>query len=879
MWKWERSTGRNAWAVIEGANAAGYTPVAADTNAFLRVTAAYEDEHGTGKSVSEVVPNIVTGPLLSSLRVTTEAADAASAQAMYPAFDPQTLHYGIGCNASDTMTVTLTAPDDARVAVDGVQADSGTATSVPVSEYDDVSINVTDASGAGTTYRVHCMVDVLFAITTVTYPEAAGTIEDLIVFAHGQHFMAVDHNGVPRFRRLVPGLSGFATRFHRIGAEGAYRYAYAVGGERDSLYTILDENLEPIDESVRTVAPLVKINTHDFQVLDNGNYLLMAYEPATRDFTDIDLPYREGTALSALSALSAVAVQDSAIQIVTPTGEAVLTWNSWDHMAIEDCVQHRFPVRLAAHTGTGPLRDNDGDYAHVNGLHSIDGRTVVASFRGCARVLAIDVDSGAVVWRLGLSNLSDEEWAARGIGPPPLDFINDPLGQNCDQHTSRFFPNGNVFMYDNGVECAIDPETFEKLGRRGSEYSRAVEYALDLENHEAVFVRDHSLRNEKKYVGNVTGNVDYLDNGDWLVSWGRLRSLAQTDRQFPDNEAATLVDPDTGEEKLAIRFKKLEKLPGETRLPRISATALPTEALAPQPIPLIAQLPASTYTSVFHLGDSDEPQVVVAFGRPVADFDPASPSFNVAGAAVASVSAHVMAGEAANAYLVTLTPAGAGAITFSLVADQPCADGGICTADGTTLSEVPSPLVIGPPVTATFDREAHSVREGNDVTIQVRLSTAHQGVRSVTVPITVGGGTASIEDITAADGVTFEAGETQRNLLVEALDDDLVEGSETIELSFGALPHGVVAGATAAATVTLTDADSADIAFSVDSSEVAEGGSTAFTLAITNGVTFERNQTLSLTVGGTATHGDDFRILDAYNQALSPPYVLTFPAG
>ena len=40
-WRWERSAGRNAWAVIDGAAAASYTPVAADTNTFLRVTATY----------------------------------------------------------------------------------------------------------------------------------------------------------------------------------------------------------------------------------------------------------------------------------------------------------------------------------------------------------------------------------------------------------------------------------------------------------------------------------------------------------------------------------------------------------------------------------------------------------------------------------------------------------------------------------------------------------------------------------------------------------------------------------------------------------------------------------------------------------------------
>ena len=117
-------------------------------------------------------------------------------------------------------------------------------------------------------------------------------------------------------------------------------------------------------------------------------------------------------------------------------------------------------------------------------------------------------------------------------------------------------------------------------------------------------------------------------------------------------------------------------------------------ALAPQPEPLTALLPSSSHTSVFHTGAGDSPQVVVAFNQPVMDFDETTPSLNVTGATVASVSLHVVAGESANAYVVTLTPAGTSDITVRLVADQPCADGGICTAGETLLSEVPASHVI-----------------------------------------------------------------------------------------------------------------------------------------------------------------------------------------
>ena len=456
VWQWERSTGRNAWAVIDGGAAASYTLVAADTNTFLRVTATYADEHGTGKTVSEVVPNVVTGPLLTGLTAETSNSQADTARGLYPAFDPLTLHYGIGCNSTDTLVLTVSAAANARVGVAGVQAASAPM-AVDVSEDSDVAIRLSDASGAGTTYVVHCLPEVFFEIETHTFPNT-DAFEDLILFSRNRYFTLMDRNGVPRLHLPFAGGIVFAVRFHRVGADGAYRYGFRVGSAD---YTILDEDFEVVADGVRTVAPLTDLDTHDFQILEDGNYLLMAYEPATRDFSDIDLPYLDGADVSSVDVL------DSAFQIVTPRGHAVFTWNSWGNMAIEDCVQHRFPVTLS----TDPdMRSPDGGYAHINGMHVVDG-VLVASMRGCSKVLGIDVKPGVtrgdVLWRMGRTNLSDAEWAARDIGPRPLDFINDPEGEFCGQHTARFLPNGNIFLFDNGVVCAIDPWTFEELGREG----------------------------------------------------------------------------------------------------------------------------------------------------------------------------------------------------------------------------------------------------------------------------------------------------------------------------------------------------------------------------------------------------------------------------
>ena len=680
VWQWERSTGRNSWAVIDGAAAESYTPVAADTNTFLRVTATYEDEHGTGKTVSEVAPNVVTGLLLTGLTAETDDSQADAARGLYPAFDPQTLHYGIGCNGTDTLVLTVSAAANARVAVAGVQAASAPV-SVAVTADSDVAIRLSDASGAGTTYVVHCLRDVFFEIETVPYP-GTDLLEDLILFNRAGYLRLMDRNGVPRLRLGFAGASQVAVRFHRIGVDGAYRYGF-IQDLQDPSFIVLDEDFEVVEDNVSTVgSSLTPINPHDFQILENGNYLLTANPTVMGDFRDFDLPPPADEGVD----LSSVRVWDQTLQIVTPGpgAQAVFTWGSWGNIAVEDCVQHRFPVTLSTDPEERRAR---ADISHFNGGHMVDG-VIAASLRGCSKVLGIDVATGDVVWRMGRTNLSDAEWAARDIGPRPLDFINDPEGEFCGQHSARILPKGNVFLFDNGVVCAIDPWTFDELGREGSDFSRAVEYALDLENHEAVFVRDHSLRGTRDHLGYATGNVDVLDNGDWLVSWGRPLDVDVT---IPDNEVATLVDPATGQEKLGIRFREL---PASERNRRINATVAPAEALAPQPEPLTALLPSSSHTSVFHTGAGDSPQVVVAFNQPVVDFDETTPSLNVTGATVASVSLHVVAGESANAYVVTLTPAGTSDITVRLVADQPCADGGICTAGETLLSEVPASHVI-----------------------------------------------------------------------------------------------------------------------------------------------------------------------------------------
>ena len=158
-----------------------------------------------------------------------------------------------------------------------------------------------------------------------------------------------------------------------------------------------------------------------------------------------------------------------------------------------------------------------------------------------------------------------------------------------------------------------------------------------------------------------------------------------------------------------------------------------------EPPPLEAEFPPSSFSSQSHTGADDWPQVIVAFSRAVSSFAASTPSVSVTGGMVSSVSAHEEEGLE-HTWMFFLDPEGAGAIEFSLVADQPCSAGGICTEDGATLSVVPPAHTIPGP---------EPVVENSPATGGPTISGAPQVGETLTV------GTSGIADEDGLDNVTF----------------------------------------------------------------------------------------------------------------------------
>ena len=151
-------------------------------------------------------------------------------------------------------------------------------------------ISLTDAEGAETQYVVHCLSDD-FGEVTVTKPLGeAKVLDELILYFRDGRLVIMDSDGVPRWHtkpRNIPGSQFF--RFYPDGG-GEPRYSYRGPG---GTYQILDATRQALS-LVSAVAPLTRADGHDFRVLEDGNYMLMAYQDTERDLSHLTFDDRTG---------------------------------------------------------------------------------------------------------------------------------------------------------------------------------------------------------------------------------------------------------------------------------------------------------------------------------------------------------------------------------------------------------------------------------------------------------------------------------------------------------------------------------------------------------------------------------------------------------
>ena len=234
---------------------------------------------------------------------------------------------------------------------------------------------------------------------------------------------------------------------------------------------------------------------HDLQLLDDGGYILQAYDSITVDLSGITP-----------GGLTDAVVITLIIQEFDSNKNLIFEWDAWDYLNIAN-YQH---LNLA---------DNFVNWMHGNSIHVDLDSNILISNRRSSEVIKIDRYSGQVLWIFGGPNNE-------------FDITNDPYNGFSRQHDVRRIDNGNILVFDNGNDH--EPPI-----------SRALEYELNEDQKTADLVWEFSHPNE--YVGNAMGSVQRLPNNNTLINWGRLigQGGGFTEVDYDKNIVLDIQYPDT----------------------------------------------------------------------------------------------------------------------------------------------------------------------------------------------------------------------------------------------------------------------------------------------------------------------------------------------
>jgi hypothetical protein len=247
------------------------------------------------------------------------------------------------------------------------------------------------------------------------------------------------------------------------------------------------------------------VDTHDMLLLDNGHYLMMAYDPQVVDMSKIV----EGGNPEAI-------VEGFVVQEVDKDRNVYFEWRSWDYLEITDV------------SDTIDLTAEEIDYVHGNAFEFDLEGNLMMSMRNMEEITKINYETGEIIWRLGL------------LAKKNMFTFNDTIGWSW-QHDIRQLPNGNITIYDNG------------RNHRPESFSQAVEYELDEENMTATLVWNH--REDPDIYRRATGSHRRITEDRSLIGWGMGSPLLATEINTNGERHLDLLGPEGTNDYRVQRFE------------------------------------------------------------------------------------------------------------------------------------------------------------------------------------------------------------------------------------------------------------------------------------------------------------------------------------
>ena len=178
VWKWESSTDQNSWTVISGETTNSYTPDSDDVGNYLKVTATYTDDEGSGQTAEAETSNAVV--LRPATNENPEFADATTTRSIAentPAL--QNIGAPVSATHADskgTLVYSLSGTDVTSFAIDTTTGQLKTHAALNYEDKDEYTVTVS-VSDELDDYEVADTVDddtvtVTITVTDVNEPPA-----------------------------------------------------------------------------------------------------------------------------------------------------------------------------------------------------------------------------------------------------------------------------------------------------------------------------------------------------------------------------------------------------------------------------------------------------------------------------------------------------------------------------------------------------------------------------------------------------------------------------------------------------------------------------------------------------------------------------------
>ncbi|PWM65345.1 MAG: hypothetical protein DBX67_10450 [Desulfovibrionaceae bacterium] len=248
--------------------------------------------------------------------------------------------------------------------------------------------------------------------------------------------------------------------------------------------------------------PGVEVSHHTFEVMPNGNYMLLGWEHKSYDEMvkagrDVNLPghsvFKDGMKINGRMVEG---IWPDFVREINRQGETVWEWHVWDHLG-------KGPDKIDINVFLTPKRSPvqaGPDWTHFNGVsYNPNTDQVALTSRNLGEVYIIDKKTGNIVSRWGNP-------ANYGEGKFPSGYYDDGDTELFGPHAPDWTSDTTVSIFDNGD------------ARLSANYSRAVE--VDVTTGKIVWQwrpADVGTTPSNFYTA-TQGGCQKLPNGNWLIT-------------------------------------------------------------------------------------------------------------------------------------------------------------------------------------------------------------------------------------------------------------------------------------------------------------------------------------------------------------------------